>query len=226
MEVSSCEGDGLRDWQRSLRPRRVDIVGDFAGKELFGIHGEALVAHCLGLARVDYEGRYKMLTWCRVANYSTDGLQLLHAVYAVERFLNDLQQCGCNFHVLWFDDLRSLSVPRSANGRPARYLLTRAVLIKHLRQFATGTRESPHRCVSFVFPSISSGEFDQYARANALHFVMCSAGEPEESDRRSADGLAALCLFTRAGYSLGFISDVEFRSTKVGSHSAQATEDR
>jgi hypothetical protein len=34
----------------------VDIVGDFAGKELFGIHGEALIAHCLPKANVDYDG--------------------------------------------------------------------------------------------------------------------------------------------------------------------------
>lgn len=48
--------DSLQEWKQRLSPLRVDIVGDFAGKELFTIHGESLVAHCLASANVDYLG--------------------------------------------------------------------------------------------------------------------------------------------------------------------------
>lgn len=42
-------------WRASLNPIRVDIVGDFAGRGLFAIHGEAMLTHFLGHARVDFD---------------------------------------------------------------------------------------------------------------------------------------------------------------------------
>lgn len=48
--------ESLLDWDDSLNPLRVDVVGDFAGKGLFGIHGESLVSHCITQAKVDYAG--------------------------------------------------------------------------------------------------------------------------------------------------------------------------
>ncbi len=46
----------LLAWYQALRPLRVDIIGDFAGKELFAIHGEALLTHCISEAKVNYHG--------------------------------------------------------------------------------------------------------------------------------------------------------------------------
>jgi hypothetical protein len=39
----------------SLHPIRVDVVGDFAGRGLFAIHGEAILTHYLENARVDFD---------------------------------------------------------------------------------------------------------------------------------------------------------------------------
>lgn len=47
----------LNAWFDALRPRKLDLVGDFAGKELFAVHGEALLLHCLIDARVDLTGK-------------------------------------------------------------------------------------------------------------------------------------------------------------------------
>lgn len=44
----------LDEWYDSLDPLKVDLVGDFAGKELFAIHGEALMLHCISQAQVDF----------------------------------------------------------------------------------------------------------------------------------------------------------------------------
>lgn len=41
--------------QRDRHSRNVDIVGDFAGRELFVIHGESLIRHCLLESRVDFD---------------------------------------------------------------------------------------------------------------------------------------------------------------------------
>lgn len=46
----------LQDWHQNLSPLRVDLVGDFAGKELFAIHGDSLLIHCLAEASVDLTG--------------------------------------------------------------------------------------------------------------------------------------------------------------------------
>ena len=43
-------------WYRSLSPLKVDVVGDFAGKELFAIHGDSMLLHCIVEGKVDYEG--------------------------------------------------------------------------------------------------------------------------------------------------------------------------
>lgn len=42
-------------WQASLHPIRVDVVGDFAGRGVFAIHGEALLTYCLESSRVDFD---------------------------------------------------------------------------------------------------------------------------------------------------------------------------
>jgi hypothetical protein len=50
----------LKTWYAQLRPNTVDIVGDFAGKELFLIHGESLLRHCLD--EVDFHGQCRPQT--------------------------------------------------------------------------------------------------------------------------------------------------------------------
>jgi hypothetical protein len=46
----------LQDWYQGQNPLTVDIVGDFAGRELFAIHGESLIRYCLKEAKVDLDG--------------------------------------------------------------------------------------------------------------------------------------------------------------------------
>jgi hypothetical protein len=55
----SGTADGrLRLWYQELHPVKLDIVGDFAGKELFAIHGESLVTHCISKAKVDFGRKF------------------------------------------------------------------------------------------------------------------------------------------------------------------------
>jgi ATP-dependent RNA helicase DDX60 len=57
--METTDGDSvaaLHAWNASLSPQKVEILGDFAGKELFAIHGESLIAHCVAEARVDFAG--------------------------------------------------------------------------------------------------------------------------------------------------------------------------
>ncbi|ORY63865.1 uncharacterized protein BCR38DRAFT_433323 [Pseudomassariella vexata] len=190
-------------WRASINSLKVDIVGDFAGKELFAVHGESLVAHCTSQANVDYQ----------------DGFQLLHAVYAVETFLSKLKERGCNFHVLWFDGHKSLTVPQGVLPQNEhKYYLTRAVLIEHLRSHQAGPDaasedgvEDAASQMSFCFPALDSEEFRAYTKQNALHFVMCLDGVASGQEEYTA----LLYLLAQARYNLAFMNTIEFRSSKA-----------
>lgn len=43
-------------WYDDLRPMWIDLVGDYAGKELFLIEGDSLLRECFGDERIDFEG--------------------------------------------------------------------------------------------------------------------------------------------------------------------------
>ena len=48
----------LLSWYSTKTSLTVDIVGDFAGRELFLVHGESLIRHCLPQSKVDFHGMY------------------------------------------------------------------------------------------------------------------------------------------------------------------------
>ncbi|OIW22905.1 P-loop containing nucleoside triphosphate hydrolase protein [Coniochaeta ligniaria NRRL 30616] len=190
----------LLQWHNSIKPLKVDIVGDFAGKELFAIHGEAMLAHCVREAKVDFN----------------DGFQLLHAVHAVETFLGKLAERGCNFHVLWFDKYEHLCIPRGVSMDHAyKYRLTRAVLIQHLANPSNlGEGKSP---CSYQFQSLDCDLYQSYLAHNAILFIMCSHGEAtkSEQDPISLENLSIGYQVARAGYCVAFINDIDFQSSKA-----------
>ncbi len=148
------------------------------------------------------------------------GLQLLHAVHEVETFLNNLRERGCNFHVLWFDDHQEICLPAKASiSKAYKYYLTRAILVEHLRNGTARGKDGPNAShdTSFVFPSVNSHEFWEYRSRNNLHFVMCASQEQphRECSNSSTAPLAIMQIFAELGYCLGFINNVELRSSKA-----------
>lgn len=53
---ASDDDELVTAWFDSLSPLKVNIVGDFVGKELFVIIGEALLVHCILQEQVDFQG--------------------------------------------------------------------------------------------------------------------------------------------------------------------------
>ena len=43
---------------KHLPARQVDLVGDYAGNELFVIHGESVLLHCFENDEVDFDGNF------------------------------------------------------------------------------------------------------------------------------------------------------------------------
>ncbi|KKY34635.1 putative dead deah box helicase [Diaporthe ampelina] len=186
---------GPDTWYKSLHPLQVDLVGDFAGKELFAIHGDALMLYCITRAKVDLDS----------------GFQLLHAIHAVESFLKKLQDRGLNFHIIWFRDHEALCLPRDATDvLPPKYLLTRAVLIRHLNrqqpsQDAIAFEDA--KTISYEFGDLDSPSFQHYLANNAVHCFMCldapAFGACSDSSEEAYLGIAH--HFAARGYCLAFI---------------------
>lgn len=62
MAADPTESKDLLAWYAGLRPLTVDIIGDFAGRDLYVVHGESLIRHCLEQSRVDFNGITKPTT--------------------------------------------------------------------------------------------------------------------------------------------------------------------
>ena len=196
---------------RKLISRRVDLVGDYAGNELFLIDGDSLLLRCFADPKLDFE----------------PGFQLLHAAYEVERFLHQLVTRKCNFRIMFFHSNRELSVPPGVNEQTAgKFILARAAIIRHLQvNVATS-----HPAITVdEFPSYDSAEFATYIRHTSPYFVMMHDGATAvdrqgkhmvETDNSSAPN-SRLALremiinFIHQGYNVALVNGLEWRDTKV-----------
>ncbi|KAH7396308.1 DEAD/DEAH box helicase-like protein [Pyrenochaeta sp. MPI-SDFR-AT-0127] len=209
-------------WYSKLYSRRVDLVGDFAGSERFLVHGESLLLHCFGDPHIDFD----------------PGYQLLHASYAVEKFLHGLISRCCNFHIAFFDDQQDLCVPQDASAMISeKYLLARAAIIRHLKVNLPDVL--PDVEVN-TFPSTTSDAFVEYLRSTDIYFVLCHDGASfkdirkrmilqkdldtlEDEDRSlherqqqyKAVFRSLIYSFMQQGYSAALVNGLEWLDTKV-----------
>lgn len=47
----------ILDWYLGLQSRTLDLVGDYAGNELFVLEGDSLLLHCFGDLKIDFESK-------------------------------------------------------------------------------------------------------------------------------------------------------------------------
>jgi hypothetical protein len=45
-------------WYDSSRPMWIDLVGDYAGRELFLVEGDSLLRECFEDERIDFDGKF------------------------------------------------------------------------------------------------------------------------------------------------------------------------
>ncbi|KAL8714617.1 MAG: hypothetical protein Q9220_001565 [cf. Caloplaca sp. 1 TL-2023] len=207
------------DWYGKLPTRRVDLVGDYAGQELFIVEGDGLLLRCFDNPELDF----------------TDGFQLLHAAYAVEHFLQGLVQRKCNFHIVFFELHKELCIPRATPAASrSRYLLARAIVMRHL----TVNLKVSHPSIRvYVFKSALDPAFQDYLTASGAYFVMTHDGAnplPLENDPRYANGngpdleslehieiqrrsILRTTIFTLIshGYNVALINGLEWMDTKI-----------
>jgi hypothetical protein len=212
----------ILQWYAKLYSRRVDLVGDFAGSERFLVHGESLLLQCFSDPHLDF----------------SSGYQLLHASYAVEKFLQGLVSRCCNFHIAFFDDDQDLCVPQDASPAISdKYLLAREAIIRHLK---VNLPEVVPDVEIHSFPSASSNSFTEYLKNTDIYFVLCHdgasftdirkrmihqkdldalQGEDRSLQERHQQYKAAFRTFIysmmQRHYSAALINGLEWRDTKV-----------
>lgn len=210
-------------WYSGLRPLKVDVVGDFAGRELYVVHGESLIRHCLEQSRVDFEGNHRLGLFSLVSSTNA-----IHAVYAVEKFLSDMHKRGCNFDVIFFYDSRQLCIPRGAAPENAyKYLLARDIILRHLSRSAPEVSDGIKHQVQ-EFDSLQAPAFRVYLEKHAVHFFLYHEGD----ETKGPDSIALrsdIRHILSMGINVAIINYVEFQSSKIflpllsGSHSHSST---
>ncbi|KAF5608666.1 dead deah box helicase [Fusarium pseudoanthophilum] len=185
--------EALLDWYKGLQPLTVDIVGDFAGRELFLIHGDALMQYCLIEARVDFE----------------KGFQLLHAIQAVEKFLVDLKTRDCNFDLVFFRDFENVCTSQGSAGskHPYKFKLARRILIQHLTRGVVDFK-------ILEFDSFESQECRMYLANNAIHFMLCDDGRGTSLDQ-SVRLQHLIWKVISSGRNVAIINSISWKSSKV-----------
>ncbi|KAI0809733.1 hypothetical protein GGR55DRAFT_689435 [Xylaria sp. FL0064] len=192
----------LAKWYAARYPRRVDIVGDFGGKQLFFVDGDSLLLHSITTSAVDYNV----------------GFQLLHAVFAVESFIKRLEVRGCHFHVVFFDNQNTLCVPSAApESMVYKYTMTRTILIQHLRRSSDETSRKQDSGLVFSFPSIDSQHFHSHFHKYTPAFLLCHDGHTASGHNAPTSGAFYYMIhqFLRLGHSVALIHGTEFKSSRV-----------
>ncbi|KAH8704387.1 hypothetical protein GQ44DRAFT_820072 [Phaeosphaeriaceae sp. PMI808] len=151
------EEDAVSTWYKSIFSRRVDLIGDYAGSELFFVEFDSLLLQCFSNPKL---------------NFST-GFQLLHAVYIVEKLLQDLLSRNCRFQIVCFDQNEDLCIPTNSQLTDyPKYVLARSVIFRHL----TRNLNSGNIIVIKRFDSFTDADFGKYLKESGAYFVMCHDG--------------------------------------------------
>ncbi|KAI1820932.1 hypothetical protein F4861DRAFT_32189 [Xylaria intraflava] len=188
----------LAEWYEAIHPRRIDIVGDFGGKQLFLIDGDSLLLYSLTTSGVDFKV----------------GFQLLHAIFAVESFLSNLRLRGCSFHVVFFDNQVGLCAPADTpESIRYKYQMTRTILVHHLRRHGieNGTK------LVFSFPSIDDDGFREYLNQHPATFLLCHDGlmASGKCPQYEAEFQYMVHQFLHLRHSVALIYGTEFKSSRV-----------
>lgn len=56
--MAEHQDPGVLRWYDSSRPMFIDLVGDYAGKELFLLEGDSLLRECFEDERIDFQGEF------------------------------------------------------------------------------------------------------------------------------------------------------------------------
>ncbi|TPX52317.1 hypothetical protein SeMB42_g01506 [Synchytrium endobioticum] len=170
---------------RSLRPRWMDIIGDYAGQELFVLEGDALLEYILDNSLL------------QLARPGDPSFQLMHAVWLLEKTLHQFVLRDCNFEIVFFETNRHLHLGTESvvNGR----LLARSILIRELNNL-------PVNC--HHFQNLDDPDWQNYYEGYRPMFLLSSdGGTSSESTAKTA----FLLRIMSHGLPVALLNPIEFK---------------
>lgn len=200
----------IHNWFSTLFPYRLDLIGDYAGTEHFLIDGDSLLRHALADPRIDF----------------SQGFQLLHAVYCVERFLQSLKRRKCYFYVTFFEEHADLSIPGRAQKKDlAKWKFARETLKRHLLETVNDQiMEEGEERMAYGFDGLGDPRFAAFLEAKRPYFFMAHDGDDVDEDAAGESASVedwrlkqVVKTYMEMGYNVALVNQVEFIDSKVGS---------
>ncbi|KAK6517129.1 hypothetical protein TWF506_007005 [Arthrobotrys conoides] len=197
----------VSEWYGSLRPLLLDLVGDYAGQELFFIEGDSLCRHIFNDKRVSIR----------------NGPQVITAIYALERFLSNLRQRGCNFHLVFFEAHKYLCFDQSKTSfqKAWKYLLVREAAILHLQESLP-----PNSAIKvFTYSSLYDSNFEDYLQEWKPYFALAHdvpSLQPGNKNQQLMQSGIIWKLLSQ-GYNVALLDKIEFRDSKIMTLVAEGT---
>ncbi|KAG8730111.1 hypothetical protein FRC10_003063, partial [Ceratobasidium sp. 414] len=139
----------IDNWLSRLKPRWMDLVGDYAGDEFFVVDGDSLCQLVLDddLLVVGKEDK--------------PGFQILHALYNFEQAILALKNRDCNFEVVFFDCNKHGTIWASGNNFVASSrLLARQIMKSHTSRLS--------QLASVEFDGLEDPHWRDYVKAKQV----------------------------------------------------------
>ncbi|KAG1758646.1 hypothetical protein EDD22DRAFT_997577 [Suillus occidentalis] len=187
----------------SRNARWMDIVGDYAGAEPFVIDGHSLL-------QVVLDDRLLAL-----AKDDDPSFQIIHAIYSLERILQNFRTRSANFDIVFFDVNRHL-VLRAGESEftVASRALARRLLYKHLQSLDSVN--------TLTFASLSDKDWVDYRVRTKPMFVMVNDGgtlKDGVGGQFAVHQILAQRLFIfdllASGLAMAPLQGADFRDTKI-----------
>ncbi|GBE83891.1 Uncharacterized helicase [Sparassis crispa] len=184
------------------RGRWMDLIGDYAGQELFVIDGDALIQHVLddsllGIGRPD-----------------DTSFQLPHALHSLERMLEEFLNRSAVFEIVFFQENRHLTLHTGSSGYVfVSRSLARTLLVRHLKQLDIPVH---------VFTNLDDPLWTQYMKFTKPMFVMTNDGGVLDQECNTFS--LPECILTQRifiyillsqGTPVSLLQGAEFRDSKV-----------
>ncbi|KAF8155693.1 hypothetical protein B0H34DRAFT_506081 [Crassisporium funariophilum] len=192
-----------RHWfiQATRSARWMDLLGDYAGRELFVIDGEAIFQIVLDDPLL------------AIGRGTESTFQILHAYMSLEKILNEFTRRSANFEIVFWSDTRHLTSKQGgAAFNVASRILARSMLFAHLLKL--------HIPV-LVFEGCRDPLWISYVVARKPMFVMTNDGgvQNQGSSSCEVEGMfiqrSFLLSLLSGGTAAALLKGAEYRDSKI-----------
>ncbi|KAF9270868.1 P-loop containing nucleoside triphosphate hydrolase protein [Marasmius fiardii PR-910] len=181
--------------------RRMDLIGDYGGKEFFVIEGDSLLSMILDDSQL-------------ALGQDDPSFQILHAYFLLEKLIHEFQSRDANFSIVFFEDNRHLSIATGQSRlRNNARALARKMMFEHLHKQELGLDIQ-------VFQNPHDLEWRAFcARARPM-FIMANDGGSDtiHTELESARRVLArrfLLDISKSGLPFALMNGAEYRDSSI-----------